>query len=146
MTRYITQERTKYWPVSRTLLTKYKNCIPRYIDSNGDLEWVENGQWHRLDDKPAVIWANGSLGWFQNGLQHRDGDKPALITRNGDHLEWSQNGQWHRTSGPAVIYANGKLEWWVRGKNITKDVNAWLAGEEWQGTPLQIFEFKLRFG
>lgn len=80
----------------------------------------------------------------QNGELHRDGDKPAIIGADG-YLGWCLNGERHRSRGPAVIHPNGKLEWWINGQYITPEVNEWLAGEEWQGTPEQIAEFQLRF-
>ena len=75
---------------------------------------------------------------------HRDGDKPAISGADG-YLGWCLNGERHRSRGPAVIHPNGKLEWWINGQYITPEVNEWLAGEEWRGTPEQIFEFQLRF-
>jgi hypothetical protein len=168
MKKYVKQELSKYWPVSAKLMAKYldgthtyKDSIgdlywkknnqvhrlgdkPAWIHANGTLSWYQNNQLHRLGDRPAWISANGSLYWYQNGRMHRDGDKPAYIDANGS-LSWLQNSQRHRFRGPAVIYPNGKCKWWINDKNITKAVNAWLADEEWQGTPEQIFEFQLRF-
>jgi hypothetical protein len=144
MTQYIETERARYWPLSAELLAQYNDGTNTDRNRYGRLEWRQNGQQHRDDDKPAQIFANGTLIWSKNGLQHRDGDKPAVIFADG-RLVWYQNNQRHRTSGPAVIWANGTLEWWVRGKNITKEVRAWLLDTEWQGTPEQIAEFQLRF-
>ena len=144
MTKYIDQERAKYWPVSPELMVQYDDGSHTEKDRYGDLIWKKNGKLHRDGDKPARIDRDGHLVWYQNGLYHRDGDKPATIWADGT-LEWFQNNLRHRFSGPAVIYASDKLEWWINYENITKEVNEWLAGEEWQGTPEQIFEFQLRF-
>ena len=141
---YWQNERKKYWPVSPELLAQYKDGTHTEKNIFDSLIWRQNLQWHRDSDKPAYIGKNGTLFWYQNARRHRDGDKPAVIYPNGS-LEWWQNGQHHRICGPAVIYPTGRQEWWINNENITKEVNAWLAGEEWQGTPEQIFEFKLRF-
>ena len=144
MTKYIKKELAKYWPVSPELMAQYNDGSHTRKDSSGNLEWKKDGKTHRDGDKPAYIGADGSLLWTQNGKIHRDGDKPAWICSDGT-LYWCQNGQWHRSCGPAVIRSDGRQEWWINGKDITQEVNEWLAGEEWQGTPEQIVEFKLRF-
>ena len=41
-------------------------------------EWLCNGQWHRENDLPAVVWADGRQAWYQNGQLHRGGQGPAL--------------------------------------------------------------------
>ena len=143
MTKYIEGERAKYWPVHKKLMAQYRDGS-HTISTVHSLEWCQNGELNRDGDKPARIWADGGLGWWQNGLRHRDGDLPAVIDADGV-LEWWQNNERHRFNGPAVIYPNGRQEWWINHKNITLEVNEWLAGEEWQGTPEQIFEFQLRF-
>ena len=144
MTKYIDQERAKYWPVSPELMAQYKDGSHTEKSRHG-LYWRnQNGQLHRDSDLPAKIWADGTIQWFQNGQLHHDGDKPAWIDAYG-RLEWWQNGKTHRFCGPAVIYHDDTLEWVIYDKNITKEVNEWLAGEEWRGTPEQIFEFQLRF-
>lgn len=144
MTKYTTQERAKYWPVSPELMAQYRDGTHNENDRYG-LYWTnQECQRHRDSDKPALIWSDGTLIWYQNGQLHRDGDKPAHISADGG-LWWCQNGQRHRFCGPAVIKPDGTLEWWINHKNITQEVNKWLDGEEWRGTPLQIFEFQLRF-
>ena len=138
---YRTEERAKWWPVSKELMASYRDGDkPAYIDADGALHW-DNGQLHRDEDKPAVIYANGTLGWYKNGLLHRDGDKPAWIgadgalewCKNGEQhrdghkpaeiwadgtLEWWKNSRVHRLTGPAVIDSNNKFEWWFKGKKI----------------------------
>ena len=144
MSEYIKKDRTRYWPVSPELMAQYKDGSHTEKNKFDSLIWKKNNKIHRDGDKPAYIGAYGQLEWWQNGQRHRDGDKPTWIGRDGE-LAWYQNGQMHRICGPAVIYANGKLEWVIYDENITLEVNAWLAGKEWQGTPEQIVEFKLRF-
>ena len=144
MTKYITQERAKYLPISRKLMAKYKDGLHTHKNSFGGLYWNKNGLLHRNDDKPAVIDVDGTLQWRQNGQLHRDGDKPAFIGSNWT-LDWCQNGNRHRACGPAVIYSDGKLEWWINDENITLEVKKWLNRKRWRGTPEQIAEFQLRF-
>lgn len=143
MSNYAKKERAKYWPVSPELLAQY-NDGSHTKNTGGTLVWCQNGQQHRDGDKPAVIGSNGDLFWLQNNNLHRDGDKPAWIWSNGT-LQWWQNGKYHRICGPAIIWSNGKKAWCINNKNITQEVNDWLAGEEWQGTPEQIVEFQSRF-
>ena len=144
MITYAKKERARYWPITSELMTQYKDGSHSEKDSDGTLRWIQNDKLHRDDDKPAIINSDGGLEWRKNGLYHRDDDKPAYIGPEG-RLDWCQNYQRHRICGPAVIRPNGIHEWWVNNKNITQEVNEWLNGEEWQGTPEQIFEFQLRF-
>ena len=144
MSNYANKERARYWPVSSELMAEYSDGSHNYEDSDSSLIWFQNNTIHRDGDKPAYIDANGSLSWYQNDLLHRDGDKPAIIYSDGE-LGWWQNDQRHRICGPAVINPDGTLAWFIYDENITQEVNLWLAGKEWQGTPEQIVEFKLRF-
>lgn len=144
MTKYITQERARYWPVSRKLMAQYWDGTHTKKDSIG-LNWLnQNGLPHRDGDKPAWISRHGTLEWFQNGKLHRDGDKPARIDANGA-LTWCQNSQWHRSCGPAEINPDGYLAWWINHEEITHEVKKWLGRKRWHGTPEQIAEFQLRF-
>lgn len=120
MISYANKERVKYCSLSSDLMTKYCNGSHTYENRKGDLSWEKDGKWHRDGDLPAWIGADG-------------------------RLEWWQNNQLHRICGPAVIYPSGALEWWINYENITEEVNAWLAGEEWRGSPEQSVEFQLRF-
>ena len=143
MTSDAKKERARYWPISPELMAQYKDGS--HTKNEFDyLEWRQNDKMHRDGDKPAIIYADGSLAWYQIGLIHRDGDKPAIITADGG-LEWWKNGQLHRYSGPARIRPSGGMSWWIRGEYITLEVNEWLEGKEWRGTPEQIVEFQLRF-
>lgn len=94
-----------------------------------------NGQYHSVDDEPAVerftkpvkptpvgyqekdpdALPLGQREWFQNGRLHRDGDKPAVEHFNGD-VEYFQHGQRHRENGPAVIQKKGGEEYWQDGR------------------------------
>ena len=49
--------------------------------------WV-NGEVHRDEDQPAVIFADGTKWWFQNGRLHRDNDLPATINADGTNGWW----------------------------------------------------------
>jgi hypothetical protein len=63
-------------------------------------------------------------------------------------MEWWYNDQLHRTDGPAVMSHNGKvIHWYVRGKNITDQVNAWMKqkGECWPWDAHTQMEFLLTF-
>ncbi len=64
------------------------------MDEFGNKRWHKNGQRHRENDLPAVIWADGAQFWYKNGEFHRDNGLPALI------------------------YANGKEEFYINGKQI----------------------------
>ena len=147
------KERAKWWPVSKKLLANnykdgsqtektadgtrvwYKNGEvhrdddrPAIIYADGGLVWYKNGEYHRDGDKPARIDEDGTLGWWKNGKIHRDGDKPAVIGSDG-LLVWYKNGQRHRVLGPAVIDKNNNFEWWFRGDEIP--VNSQEEYEEW---------------
>jgi hypothetical protein len=138
---YRTEERDKWWPVSPELMASYKDGSHTRKYSDGTLEWLKNGDWHRDGDKPADIWSDGTLGWLKNGVYHRGGDKPAFIGadgsrqwfkndelhRDGDKpasiladgtLLWYKNGEYHRLLGPAVIDQNNNFEWWFKGEEI----------------------------
>ena len=144
MSNYAEQERAKWWPVSPELMAQYRDGSHYYEDSNGALYWKnKNDRCHRDGDKPAYI-GRYILEWCQDGQQHRDGDRPAIIYAEDGNLFWCQHGQTHRLCGPAVIYGD-KLEWVIYDENITQEVNEWLAGEEWQGTPEQVERFQRRF-
>ena len=63
------------------------------IDIYGDKRWFnEEGQLHRDNDLPAVIYADGSQFWYKNGELHRDNDLPAFIWADGSQYWW-KNGR-----------------------------------------------------
>ena len=79
-----------------------------------------NGEIHRDDDLPAVIFADGTKWWYQSGVRHRDDDQPAVIHASGSKF-WYKDGTLHRDDDqPAVIYADGTKEWYKNGMRIKK--------------------------
>ena len=67
-----------------------------YVDQDGDLVWVENGSYHRLDG-PAIIFADGG----------------------GFH--WRRRGGFHCEVGPALEYLSGKPGWFLDNTKYTFD-------------------------
>ncbi len=67
---------------------------PPTIDKHGTKYWRKNGELHRGNDLPAIIYDSGAMVWCQNNKLHRD------------------NGL------PAIIYADGRLEYYNMGKRI----------------------------
>ena len=57
--------------------------------------WYKNGQLHRDNDLPAIIYPSGIQYWCQNGKFHRDGDLPAMIDSKGNRA-WYKEGKLHR--------------------------------------------------
>jgi len=55
----------------------------------------KNGEYHRDNDLPAVIYANGAKQWYQNGYLHRDNDLPAVVYADGAK-EWYQKDKFIR--------------------------------------------------
>jgi hypothetical protein len=54
------------------------------IHQSGSKYWHKNGECHRDDDKPAILYHDGSKFWYKNGRNHRDNGEPAIIWDNGD--------------------------------------------------------------
>jgi len=44
---------------------------------------------------------------------------------------WLENDLVHRSDGPAVIFPDGVERWYVRGKNVTRDVNTFFFQNKW---------------
>ncbi len=44
---------------------------------------------------------------------------------------WLENGQVHRGDGPAVISPDGVERWYIRGKDVTRDVNTFFFQNRW---------------
>ena len=61
------------------------------VTKDGSKYWYQNGQRHRDNDQPAVIYPDGTKNWYQNGHCHRDNDQPAIIYPDG-RKDWYQNG------------------------------------------------------
>lgn len=48
--------------------------------------WIDdNGDYHSVCDKPAIIFDDGTREWWLHGKTHRDGDKPAIIDAGKEH-------------------------------------------------------------
>jgi len=47
---------------------------------------------------------------------------------------WLENDQVHRSDGPAVISPDGVVRWYLKGKDVTRDVNTFFYQNQW---PLQ---------
>jgi len=45
-------------------------------------------EFHRDNDKPAIICCDGTLYWYQNGLCHRDMERPAVVGYCGTAEYW----------------------------------------------------------
>jgi hypothetical protein len=44
---------------------------------------------------------------------------------------WLDNDQVHRGDGPAVISPDGVERWYIRGKDVTRDVNTFFFQNKW---------------
>jgi len=117
--------------------------LTRIERSYGTKEWHdENGELHRDDDLPAVVFSDkGSLAiccgalneyedrfvmhnskslnnakmWYRHGKRHRDGDRPAVELSDGTK-EWWKDGELYREEDrPAVEYPGGAKEWYQNG-------------------------------
>ena len=44
---------------------------------------------------------------------------------------WLENDLVHRTDGPAVIFPDGAERWYIRGKDVTRDVNNFFYENKW---------------
>jgi len=99
---------------------KLKEPAP-IIDNYGTQCWYnKDGEFHRDNDLPAVIWKDGSKFWYKNGQLHRDNDMPARTCANG-YKEWWVNGERHRENNlPSWIAPDGRKEWWINGEYITE--------------------------
>jgi len=59
---------------------------------NGYEKWFQNGELHRDNDLPAIIWEDGTQFWYQNGQRHRDNNLPAVISKCGNRI-WYNHGR-----------------------------------------------------
>lgn len=81
--------------------TNKDNCKEKILSQSTNLfddrvEWVSDGQLHRLDG-PAVEFKNGKQCWYLYGKLHRD-DGPAISCPDG-RSEWFIKGIRHRKDG-----------------------------------------------
>jgi hypothetical protein len=88
----------------------------------GSTRYYRNGQLHRDNDLPAVIYEDGQQRWFQFGELHRDGDQPADIHPNGAKY-WYQRGQLYRTGDQPSYITSGGTQYWSIGNTIHRDIN-----------------------
>ncbi len=63
---------------------------------------------------------------------------------------WLEDDVVHRTDGPAIIFPDGALRWYIRGKEVTRDVNAFFIDNKWPvqnglDTPEKMSQFQARF-
>lgn len=93
-----------------------------FVDEFGNKFWYKNGEYHRDNDLPAMIWEDGVKEWYQNGQSHRDNDLPAIEWPNG-YKEWYKYGDKHRDGDlPAIEWPNGHKEWWYHGKFLRQEM------------------------
>jgi len=92
---------------------KYGGKIIKYIviDEKGTKRWYQNGQLHRDNDKPAVIYSNnGKKEWYQNGKLHRNND----LRVHSEHVP-TPYGDGDFTSA-AIIWSDGSQFWYKNGQ------------------------------
>ena len=90
------------------------------LRSNGDREWYDDGQRHRVDG-PAVELSDGYRAWWVNGKRHRIGG-PAVEYANG-YRSWWVNDKRHRVDGPAIECADGSVRWFIENIEYTEDAH-----------------------
>lgn len=82
---------------------------------NERIYWFKDGELHRDNDQPAIIFFDGTRCWYKNGQLHRDNDQPAAIYYTGSRY-WYKNGNRHRDNDkPAVISVDGERYWYKDG-------------------------------
>jgi hypothetical protein len=116
-----------------------------WAEKSQQWDWHDDqGQRHRVGG-PAYIHADGSQYWYLHGRLHRL-DGPAVTYPNGT-LVWYVHGELHRADGPAIIHSTGCQSWYVQGRNITREVQPWMAvqGITLPFTEEQLVEFQLRW-
>lgn len=84
--------------------------------ADGSFEKYFRGKKHAFMD-PAVVTRNGDKEWWENGELHRIGGLPAIERVNGEREYWLF-GKRHNPSGPAIVRPNGDNEYWVNGKRV----------------------------
>jgi hypothetical protein len=135
-----------WFSLSLPMFCIHRENGPAIMLTTGYQEWRQFGFLHRMDG-PAIIYPDGPQEWWADGQRHRD-DGPAVVWPSGDEM-WFQDGEFHREGGPAVVWADGDQEWWIRGKDITTDVEEWLSEQRfaWPFTDdVAAVAFKLWFG
>jgi len=80
---------------SKSRIDKTEYSFDKY--PNGNMYWYKTGNFHRENDKPAIIYSDGDMYWYKNGQFHREKDKPAIIHNDG-RLCWYIDGELIRKS------------------------------------------------
>lgn len=130
--------------MGRYVPTNKYNDPPTEITQYGTLIWRDdNGEYHRDDDKHAIMCHQGYNTYYNHGKYHRPNNKPAIeylyykpefkairfwdncisLLRPGYHKytdEYYYDGNRHRTNGPAFECATTSL-WFEHGKLIKKE-------------------------
>ncbi|ARN81022.1 aldehyde dehydrogenase [Methylocystis bryophila] len=44
---------------------------------------------------------------------------------------WMEEGNIHREDGPAIVFPDGALRWFVRGREVTREVNTFFYENKW---------------
>jgi len=92
------------------------NDQPAIIYADGTQEWYKEDLRHRDNDLPAIIDADGTQYWYKDDKRHRDNDLPAIIYADGSKY-WYKEGLLHRDNDlPAIIFSDGSKEWWKNNK------------------------------
>lgn len=108
---------------------------------DGIRQWYYNGEFHRANDKPAIIVLNNYKVWYKYGKTHRDNNKPAVkrnmsiimlsklitiyelvrhreiknIISDTDYRIWYKDGLLHREDGHAFIDNVGVGHYYING-------------------------------
>ncbi len=53
--------------------------------------WDSEGEYHRDDDLPALVWKDGGQHWYLRGNPHRGDGLPACISADGT-MAWFEYG------------------------------------------------------
>ncbi len=88
-----------------------ENNKPAVIYKNGRIEYWKNGKlYERGDNLPTIIHANGDFEYWKNNKIHRDNDEPAFVSK--DMMIYYTHGKINRKEKPAIIHSDGTLEYW----------------------------------
>ncbi len=71
--------------------------------------------WDVLSDPHPRIDGHGTMWYYdKDGDYHRDNDKPAIIYPNELRIWWFKHGLLHRDRGPAIIDNDSGNKWWYK--------------------------------
>ena len=68
----------------------------------------------QIDEFGTEIWRDF------DGQYHRDNDLPAMIYKNGNKY-WFKHGKLHNLNGPATEEIDGEKEYWIEGIKLTEE-------------------------